>query len=125
MKRHILPGALAFAALVALGAFVAFATSSDTVLHGGDSVHLTCQGKRLTTSRINTNEITGELRREQHAHSHAEAANGNSHEVRLGYADEGRNGHAHRDRHADWRQHRLESRRLPGVPCEQRLEPGH
>ncbi len=58
MKRHILPGALAFAALVALGAFVAFATSSDTVLHGGDSVHLTCQGKRLTTSRININEIT-------------------------------------------------------------------
>ena len=125
MKRHILPGALAFAALVALGAFVAFATSSDTVLHGGDSVHLTCQGKRLTTSRININEITANCVANNTPTPTPKPPTATPTKSRHGYADEDSKRHAHRDRHADWRQHRLESRRLPGVPCEQRLEPGH
>jgi hypothetical protein len=58
IRRNLLPGAIAVAAMAALGLFAAFAASSDTTMHGGDSMHITCTGSRLTTSRINKNELT-------------------------------------------------------------------
>ncbi|MFI4927890.1 MAG: hypothetical protein ACHP7E_09425 [Burkholderiales bacterium] len=56
MKRHLLPGVIAFAALAALGAVVAFASTTNTTLSSGNSIHLFCNGTQLTTTRLNSRE---------------------------------------------------------------------
>ncbi|MGE3074539.1 MAG: hypothetical protein AB7N24_00305 [Dehalococcoidia bacterium] len=57
MRRQFIPGAVGAAVLLALGGFAAFAASSSTTMHPGDQVRLTCDGARLTTSRVSKYEV--------------------------------------------------------------------
>ncbi len=57
MRRHLLPGAITGAVLLALGVIGAFAASSSTTLSPGDQLRLKCDGARLTTSRVSSREI--------------------------------------------------------------------
>jgi hypothetical protein len=56
MKRHLLPGVIAFAALAALGVVVAFAGTTNTNLTSGNSLHVSCNGTQLTSTRLNSRE---------------------------------------------------------------------
>ncbi len=57
MRRQLIPGAIGTAVLLALGGFAALAASSSTTMRPGDQVRLTCDGARLTTSRVSKYEI--------------------------------------------------------------------
>ncbi len=57
MRRHLLPGAIGAAVMLALGVMAAFAASSSSTLQPGDTMHVRCNGARLTTSRVSNSEI--------------------------------------------------------------------
>lgn len=57
MRRQLLPGAIGLAAILALGVMAAFAASSSTTLRPGDQLRITCDGARLTTSRVSSGEL--------------------------------------------------------------------
>ena len=57
MKRRLLPGAVGAAVILALGVVAAFAASSSATMQPGDQMRLTCNGARLTTSRVSNSEV--------------------------------------------------------------------
>ncbi len=57
MKRSLLPAAVTAAGLLAFGAFAALAASSGTTIHAGDSFRLTCDGTKLSITRVNSKEV--------------------------------------------------------------------
>ncbi len=57
MKRSLLPAAVATAGLLAFGAFAAFAASTTTTIRSGDQLRVTCEGTKLSITRVNTKEV--------------------------------------------------------------------
>jgi len=57
VRNRFVPGAIGVAAMLALGAFAAFAASSSSTLNPGDELRLKCNGARLTTSRVSNSEL--------------------------------------------------------------------
>lgn len=57
MRRQLLPTVIGSAAILALGVVAAFASSSSTTMRPGDQVRLTCDGARLSTSRVSKYEV--------------------------------------------------------------------
>ena len=53
-KRTLLPASALLAGLAALGGAAVFAASSSTTMRGGDTLRVTCDGARLSASRVNS-----------------------------------------------------------------------
>lgn len=57
MKRPLLLAATLAAVVLAFGLYAAFAAGTGTVIHGGDTLRVTCDGSKLSVTRVNTKEV--------------------------------------------------------------------